>query len=133
LLKAAPGQFRAELHDRLIAPVYPFAFVVVAFVALCMPRTTRQGGMLSIVFAGTAVFGLRIFGFLCMALGQTTPAVLYAVYPAAALAIGLGAIAIFRGEGLELESKIDLSKLGGQWLGKITKFARLAPRRVPTP
>jgi lipopolysaccharide export system permease protein len=133
LLKTAPGPFHAELHDRLVAPVYPFAFVVIAFVALCMPRTTRQGGMLSIVFAGTAVFGLRIFGFLCMALGQTTPAVLYAVYPAAALAIGLGAIAIFRGEGLELESKIDLSKLGGQWLGKITKFARFAPRRVPTP
>ena len=26
-----PGQFRAELHDRLIAPLYPLAFVVIAF------------------------------------------------------------------------------------------------------
>ena len=133
LLKTAPGQFNAELHDRLIAPIYPFAFVVIAFVALCTPRTTRQGGLLSIVFAGAGVFVFRIFGFLCMALSQNSPAVLYAVYPAAALAIGLGGLAIFRGEGLDLESKVDLSKLGGQWLGKITKFARLAPRRVPTP
>src|SRR5450759_3413969 len=26
-----PGQFRAELHDRLVAPVYPLAFAVIAF------------------------------------------------------------------------------------------------------
>ena len=26
-----PGQFRAELHDRLLAPLYPLAFVVIAF------------------------------------------------------------------------------------------------------
>ena len=27
LYKEQPGQFRAELHDRLLAPLYPFAFV----------------------------------------------------------------------------------------------------------
>ena len=37
-----PGQFRAELHDRLMAPLYPIAFVVIAFAYLGAPRTTRQ-------------------------------------------------------------------------------------------
>ena len=133
LLKTAPGQFRAELHDRLIAPVYPFAFVVVAFVALCMPRTTRQGGLLSVIVAGAGVFILRIFGFLCMALGQNTPIMLYAIYPATALALGLGCLAIFNGKGLDLDGKVDLSKLAAQWLEKTSKFARLVPRLVRTP
>ncbi len=34
-----PGQFRAELHDRLVAPLYPIAFVVIAFAYLGAPRT----------------------------------------------------------------------------------------------
>ena len=37
-----PGQFRAELHDRLMAPLYPIAFVVIAFAYLGAPRTNRQ-------------------------------------------------------------------------------------------
>ena len=37
-----PGQFRAELHDRLLAPLYPLAFVMIAFAFLGAPRTTRQ-------------------------------------------------------------------------------------------
>ena len=42
LYKEQPGQFRAELHDRLLAPLYPFAFVLIAFAFLGAPRTTRQ-------------------------------------------------------------------------------------------
>jgi hypothetical protein len=63
-----------------------------------------------------------------MAIGQSAPIVLYAVYPAVALTIGLGVLTIYRGGGLDLESKIDLSSLGGRWLGKFAKLARLAPR-----
>ena len=36
-----PDQFRAELHDRLMAPLYPIAFVVIAYAYLGAPRTTR--------------------------------------------------------------------------------------------
>ena len=42
-----PGQFRAELHDRLMAPFYPLAFVVIAFAYLGAPRTTRQSRTVS--------------------------------------------------------------------------------------
>ncbi len=42
-----PGQFRAELHDRLIAPLYPIAFVIIAFAYLGAPRTNRQSRTVS--------------------------------------------------------------------------------------
>jgi lipopolysaccharide export system permease protein len=32
------GQFRAELHDRFMAPVYPFAFAVLTFAFLGRPQ-----------------------------------------------------------------------------------------------
>ncbi len=38
-----PGEFRAELHDRLSTPLYPIAFVLIAVAMLGYARTTRQG------------------------------------------------------------------------------------------
>ncbi len=128
LLKAAGAQFSVEMHDRLVAPLYPFAFVVIAFVVLCIPRTTRQGGLVSIMVVCAGVFALRIFGFLCTALGQSAPAVLYAVYPAVILTLAFGLVAIYKGGGLDVESKIDLTSLSNRWLGRFAKLARLAPR-----
>ncbi len=32
--KNSPGQFRVELHERIIAPLYPLAFGVIAFAVL---------------------------------------------------------------------------------------------------
>ena len=119
---------REKYRWELVAPLYPFAFVVIAFVVLCIPRTTRQGGLVSIMVVCAGVFALRIFGFLCMALGQSAPAVLYAVYPAVILTIALGLVAIYKGGGLDVESKVDLSSLSNRWLGKFAKLARLAPR-----
>ena len=61
--KDQPGQFRAELHDRLLGPVYPFAFVLIAFAFLGAPRTTRQSPAWSITAVILAVSGLRLIGF----------------------------------------------------------------------
>lgn len=63
LFKEQPGQFRAELHDRLLAPIYPFAFVLIAFALLGAPRTTRQSAAWSITGVILAVSGLRLVGF----------------------------------------------------------------------
>ena len=60
-----PGQFRAEMHDRLMAPIYPFAFAALTFAFLGAPRTTRQSRNFSISSSVLAVFGLRIAGFAC--------------------------------------------------------------------
>ena len=55
-----PGQFRAELHDRFMAPIYPFAFAALTFAFLGAPRTTRQSRNFSIGGSILAVFGLRM-------------------------------------------------------------------------
>jgi len=58
-----PGQFRAELHDRVLAPVYPIAFMLIAFAFLGAPRTTRQSAAWSMGGMILAVGTLRLSGF----------------------------------------------------------------------
>lgn len=96
-----PGQFRAELNDRLVAPLYPIAFVVIAFAYLGAPRTTRQSRTLSIVGAIGGVALLRLVGFASTVFGATTPWMLSLQYIAIALAIGLGLYVIRTGLILE--------------------------------
>jgi hypothetical protein len=54
------------------------------------------------------------------------PILLYAVYPAVALASALGAVAIYKGVGFDLDSKIDLAGLSNRWLGRLAKLAKFA-------
>jgi lipopolysaccharide export system permease protein len=68
-----PGQFRAELHDRFMAPIYPFAFAVLTFAFLGAPRTTRQSRNFSIAGSILAVFGLRMAGFACSVMAVKSP------------------------------------------------------------
>ena len=85
------GQFRAELHDRFMSPVYPFAFAVLTFAFLGTPRTTRQSRNFSIGGSILAVFGLRMAGFACSVVTVKTPAAALVQYAMlfASIAIGL--------------------------------------------
>jgi lipopolysaccharide export system permease protein len=68
-----PGQFRAELHDRFLAPIYPFAFAALTFAFLGAPRTTRQSRQFSITSSILAVFGVRMAGFACSVMTVKSP------------------------------------------------------------
>ena len=72
--KQLSGQFRAELHDRFLSPLYPFAFAALTFAFLGTPRTTRQSRGFAIGCAVVAIFGLRIAGFACSVLTVKSPA-----------------------------------------------------------
>ena len=96
-----PGPFRAELHDRLMAPLYPITFVVIAFAYLGAPRTTRQSRTLSMVGAIGGVALLRLIGFMSTVFGATVPAMLVLQYVAVAAAIGGGLFVIRTGVILE--------------------------------
>ena len=96
-----PGQFRAELHDRLIAPLYPLAFVVIALTYLGAPRTNRQSRALSILGAIGGVALLRLVGFASTVFGANDPWMLSLQYIAVAAAIGFGIYVIGRGVILE--------------------------------
>jgi lipopolysaccharide export system permease protein len=115
LLLEQPGQFRAELHDRLIAPLYPIAFVVIAFSYLGAPRTTRQSRTLSMVGAVGGVALLRLVGFVSTVFGATVPWVLPLQYVAVAISFAFGLLVIRR--GLILEPPAFISN----WLAALTE------------
>lgn len=60
---AMPGRFRSELHDRLASPLYPLAFMFIAFATLGRARTTRQTRITSVLVAVGVAFTLRLIGY----------------------------------------------------------------------
>jgi lipopolysaccharide export system permease protein len=101
LVKAQPGHFRADLHDRLLAPIYPLAFVVIAFAAIGGPRTTRQSRGFAVALAIGGVAALRMIGFVSIVLSIQTPTALVALYGSVLLACAFGVLAIRRGVTIE--------------------------------
>jgi len=89
-----PGEFRAELHDRIMAPLYPLVFMILAYAYLGAPRTTRQSRTWSLAAAIGAVVTLRMIGFASMVFGIKVPIVLALQYVAVLAAAALGLIAI---------------------------------------
>jgi lipopolysaccharide export system permease protein len=117
-----PGQFRAELHDRLMAPLYPLAFVVIAYAYLGAPRTTRQSRTLSMLGAIGSVALLRLIGFASTVFGAVVPWMLALQYLTLAAAIGAGLYVIRR--GLIIEPPVFIA----DWLAALTE--RLGRRFV---
>jgi lipopolysaccharide export system permease protein len=110
-----PDQFRAELHDRLLAPFYPIAFVVIAYAYLGAPRTTRQSRTLSMLGAIGGVTILRLIGFVSTVFGAAVPWMLSLQYFALAAAFGSGLYVIRRGLILEPPAFIT------DWLATLTE------------
>jgi lipopolysaccharide export system permease protein len=110
-----PNQFRAELHDRMIAPIYPIAFAVIAFAYLGAPRTNRQSRTISLLGAVGGVALLRLAGFVSTVFGATVPWMLALQYVALVLAFSGGLFVIHRGLILELPVFID------NWLTALTE------------
>ena len=101
LLVEQPGQYRAELHDRLITPLYPIVFVIIAFAYLGAPRTTRQSRTMSMLGAVGGVALLRMIGFASTVFGAVAPVLLVLQYVAVTLAIALGLWVVHSGLVLE--------------------------------
>ena len=101
IYKQLPGQFRAELHDRFMAPVYPFAFAALTFAFLVAPRTTRQSRNFSIGGSILAVFGLRMAGFACSVMTVKSPMAAAVQYALLFAGIGVGLWLIIAGVVIE--------------------------------
>jgi lipopolysaccharide export system permease protein len=101
LFLAQPGEYRSELHDRLATPLYPIAFVVLAYAFLGPPQTTRQSRTLSLLALVGVVAVLRLVGFLSVILGTHMPGALAAQYVALLGAIAAGSWQISRGQAIE--------------------------------
>jgi lipopolysaccharide export system permease protein len=112
-LKSQPSRFRTELHDRLLAPVYPLAFAFIAYAFLGAPRTTRQSRVWSMVAVIAAVSALRMIGFASTVVGLTVPFALTWQYIAVTATFVLCGYAISR--GLILEPPATLLRIGDAW------------------
>ena len=99
--KIPAGMARAEMHDRIFAPLYPLVFTIITFAYLGAPRTTRQGRAVSIASASIVIAALRLMGFVVIVLCVRYPWVLAFQYALLAAATVLGLYAIHR--GLEIE------------------------------
>lgn len=101
LYATQPDQYRSELHDRLATPLYPFAFVILAFAFLGPPQTTRQSRTLALLGMIGAVSLLRLVGFVSVIVGVKVPGVLAVQYVALFGTIAAGLWQISRGRAVE--------------------------------
>ena len=122
-LRNSAGQFRVELHERLLAPIYPLAFGVIAFSVLGFPRTTRQSRAMSLVAVIVGVAALRLGGFAVMAMAVNHPPVIIGLYAALAVTLVLGGVLIWRGRALELDENMQLMTKSLAPLFRLEHFA----------
>jgi lipopolysaccharide export system permease protein len=94
-------QYLSELHDRLSTPLYPIAFVIVAFAFLGPPQTTRQSRSLALMGMITSIAVLRLIGFVSVIVGVKVPSVLAVQYIALFGATAAGLWQIHRGRAVE--------------------------------
>lgn len=99
--KQIPTHFRAELHDRLAAPIYPIAFTTLCFAILGAPRTSRQSREISIVMTIALIGALRLTGFACNVVAAQNVTAVFVLWASMALAFGFGLFAIARGAVIE--------------------------------
>jgi lipopolysaccharide export system permease protein len=90
-------QMQAEIHDRLLAPLYPIVFVILTYAYLGAPRTTRQSRGMSLAGAISIVSALRLLGFVVIVLSVNRWWTPYVQYAALAVATAFGLYAIDRG------------------------------------
>jgi len=130
-LRTSEGQFRVELHERLLAPIYPLAFGVIAFAVLGFPRTTRQSRAVSLVAVIAGVAGLRLGGFAVMVMAVTHPPAIVALYAVLAATLVLGGLVIWRGRPLDLDEKMQLATTSLASLIKPEQFAAASRMLLP--
>lgn len=89
IFKHDPGRFRAELHERFAAPLYPMAFVLLAIALVGQAQSTRQNRNLRMGLCFLAGVGLRLVG-----LAMNNIVVMHAAAVPLLYAIPVGAIGV---------------------------------------
>ncbi|MDB5616426.1 LPS export ABC transporter permease LptF [Tardiphaga sp.] len=125
-----PGQFNAELHDRFMAPLYPFAFACVTFAFLGSPRTTRQSRNFSMGSSIAAVFGLRMAGFALSVMAAKTANAALLQYAMLAITIAVSYWII--ASSVVIEPPAGLMEAINRSNARLLRWSRLGRRPVAT-
>jgi lipopolysaccharide export system permease protein len=116
------AQYRGELHDRLLAPIYPFVFALMAFAYLGLPRTTRQGRNFAISMLMLAVLAVRIAGFICSTLAASHPDAVLLQYAMLAVVAALSVWMIMK--GIVVDPPSNLIRILGTLRALMPSFSR---------
>jgi lipopolysaccharide export system permease protein len=95
------AEIRAEIFDRLMAPLYPFVFAIIAFAYLGAPRTTRENRTSAMAGAVGGILLVRLVGFASTIIGVNYPFFLAVQFIVAGAASVGGLYVIRRGTGVE--------------------------------
>jgi lipopolysaccharide export system permease protein len=98
--QAQAGRFRAELHNRLSSPLYPIAFMLIAFATMGQARTTRQGRGAAIQTAVILVSLVRLAGYAAWSASVRTTLAVPIMYALPLLASLLSMMVILQGHRL---------------------------------
>lgn len=90
--KNNPGAFRAELHERFAATLYPFAFIAIVIAYLGQARTNRQSRSQAQIAAFSVSAGLKLGGIAASNLFAANPVAGVLVYGLPLGGIALGAV-----------------------------------------
>ncbi|MFA5958352.1 LPS export ABC transporter permease LptF [Hyphomicrobium sp.] len=129
LYTSAAGQFRAEIHERLVSPLYPiaFAFLIIAFVG--QARSTRSSRMQSLVLTFLLGAACRMAGLALNSAVARNPTMLFALYGVPIAAIIVSLIVIKRADRQRPPSRV-LKMLSDRVLELVAAGRRLImPRR----
>jgi len=94
-------QYRSELFDRLATPIYPIAFVILTYMFLGPPQTTRQSRTLALLGLIGSATALRLLGFASTIIGVRVPGMLALQFVALFGTIAFGLLQISRGRSVE--------------------------------
>jgi lipopolysaccharide export system permease protein len=89
--KKYPERVRAEIHDRVTAPLYTLVFALICLAFLGTPKTSRQERGFSVAAAVLFCVAFQVAGFAAssLATGSTAALALLYVIPLAGIAFGL--------------------------------------------
>lgn len=133
IFKNSPGQFRAEIHERLVGPLYPIAFVflIVAFVG--QARSTRSSRMQSLVLTFLFAATCRMAGLALNSAVTRDASMLVALYGVPIGAIVLSLIIIKRSDRQKSGVSI-FGRAADAMAGTLEAVLRLVmPRRKVAP
>lgn len=122
--KFQEGRFRAELHNRLSAALYPMAFMLIAFACIGEARTTRQGRAFAIQAAILIVAATRIGAYMAWTASVRSPFAAALLYILPVVAIILATTVILYGRRLQPFAARTMAPLAAPFAGLASRFRR---------
>ena len=124
------GKMRAELHERIVTPLYPFAFVAVVLALMGAPRSNRQSRTGATLAAIGVIVLLQVASFATTSLAIATPAAVVLMYAAPLVAVAICLWAIRAGRIPRVVSApLDRFVAGAsEWVDRFTR--RVGERTV---